>query len=1153
MVFTLVLARYLSERTEQEDASAQTGAGNTITVCATGIVGQNGCDYIGGDNIQKAIDIAQNGTVVFIKSGNYVNVSVTVGMDKNITIEGDNSTFLKGIGYNEGINTMGTISLIDNSITTISNINFIGGYRGIMLRDNAHSTITNNQIISHVSEGIRTEEQSQAIIKNNFISNNSRSGVFIYDQSQANITNNVISLNTFSGIGTSSQAQATIDNNVINSNFIHGIHTIQQSKAIVLNNTLVANGTHGIGCGEDSSCNVINNISVLNKGGGIVGKSRNNFTNLKYNLSNNNNIGNFDDFYTANELSAWGNIQVDPQFVSATDFHLKSTSPAKNTGDPNIKDTDGSRSDMGMYGGPNSCPNGGCEYKPLILNSSFEWGNLGGWNYGVGIDSTATRVVNCEQFGPCSDEKQYLILARNLSADKSKADFSTEWIETGQDLGGKKIRVTFNAKAHSTASVHQPPPALEGLFIQREHTNESGWLQQIAIPKTTLTGSWKTYSFDLTIPATDKVNTSRFRIVLKPELNYGYQLGYYYDNIRAEVLASTVVNTPTTKPVASNTPKPVATNTPTPTPTATPTPQPQAEKLSQIVLNDTGDTFYYRSCNMDKTKEEGVDYNKCNNYSYNSEVWTKHSVKSLLIKDGTVLQSKLRSLDIDHRYEPKPQSQNMKDMIYYTAVSETGNKVFTKSCEAVDNQDVANCSAWYTTPAQNIGAPSVTKIGSLENTTFYRNGKYYTTTKLLNDSNGYEFWSKECEVKAGEVSSTCSNWVKDDHQASMNNYKSSNTYQFQSGTAIKMKESFLTDVLGSIENYVCTFSPNSTNPYLSCHGNSATTKPTTDVETLQIPVNNNTKLKDANSISTFVSDLQRLDLPAECRATQISPNSVDVLAGNDISLQNLLNAKVPFNNGYNTQFQLTLPSQLDKSSANATNTLCSYTLENGVGKYTCGYGNSSSTGVYVKIKDSVAVGTEIKVNSQVQSGEVITTCPVLTLTVKDIPNPEITNTPKPTATPTVEPALVDCRDKTPDFIDGNKRPGSKVEYLVRLRFPETEVNEDVVVRDELPNNLELVEYPSFCEVKTGEVFSSVLGISDFRAERGALLISIILIAGLSGGVAYLIVSHNKGSVKIRVLADKPYLVALLAAGSVLLIGTIYFMIKNEDVSPTDSS
>ena len=114
MVFTLVLARYLSERTEQEDASAQTGAGNTITVCATGIVGQNGCDYIGGDNIQKAIDIAQNGTVVFIKSGNYVNVSVTVGMDKNITIEGDNSTFLKGIGYNEGINTMGTISLIDN-------------------------------------------------------------------------------------------------------------------------------------------------------------------------------------------------------------------------------------------------------------------------------------------------------------------------------------------------------------------------------------------------------------------------------------------------------------------------------------------------------------------------------------------------------------------------------------------------------------------------------------------------------------------------------------------------------------------------------------------------------------------------------------------------------------------------------------------------------------------------------------------------------------------------------------------------------------------------------------------------------------------------------------------------------------------------------
>ncbi|OQY71750.1 MAG: hypothetical protein B6D44_11950, partial [Ignavibacteriales bacterium UTCHB2] len=34
------------------------------------------------------------------------------------------------------------------------------------------------------------------------------------------------------------------------------------------------------------------------------------------------------------------------------DFHLQAYSPAIDKGDPNILDLDGSRSDIGMYGGP---------------------------------------------------------------------------------------------------------------------------------------------------------------------------------------------------------------------------------------------------------------------------------------------------------------------------------------------------------------------------------------------------------------------------------------------------------------------------------------------------------------------------------------------------------------------------------------------------------------------------------------------------------------------------------------------------------------------------------------------------------------------------------------------------------------------------------
>jgi parallel beta-helix repeat protein len=48
-----------------------------------------------------------------------------------------------------------------------------------------------------------------------------------------------------------------------------------------------------------------------------------------------------------------GNLSVDPGFVNAAanDFHLTNASACKNAGDPALMDGDGSRADLGMYGG----------------------------------------------------------------------------------------------------------------------------------------------------------------------------------------------------------------------------------------------------------------------------------------------------------------------------------------------------------------------------------------------------------------------------------------------------------------------------------------------------------------------------------------------------------------------------------------------------------------------------------------------------------------------------------------------------------------------------------------------------------------------------------------------------------------------------------
>jgi hypothetical protein len=51
------------------------------------------------------------------------------------------------------------------------------------------------------------------------------------------------------------------------------------------------------------------------------------------------------------DTSEGGNIYVDPMFLGGDDYHLQYGSPCIDAGDPNIKDPDSSRSDMGRFGG----------------------------------------------------------------------------------------------------------------------------------------------------------------------------------------------------------------------------------------------------------------------------------------------------------------------------------------------------------------------------------------------------------------------------------------------------------------------------------------------------------------------------------------------------------------------------------------------------------------------------------------------------------------------------------------------------------------------------------------------------------------------------------------------------------------------------------
>jgi len=97
--------------------------------------------------------------------------------------------------------------------------------------------------------------------------------------------------------------------------------------------------------------NIIKNNVIINSPLGITIEPGNNPI-IQYNNSWNNgtNYGGFTPDST--------NLSVDPMIVNEDttlgdlDFHLQMFSPLINAGDPNILDVDGSRSDIGLYGGP---------------------------------------------------------------------------------------------------------------------------------------------------------------------------------------------------------------------------------------------------------------------------------------------------------------------------------------------------------------------------------------------------------------------------------------------------------------------------------------------------------------------------------------------------------------------------------------------------------------------------------------------------------------------------------------------------------------------------------------------------------------------------------------------------------------------------------
>jgi hypothetical protein len=153
------------------------------------------------------------------------------------------------------------------------------------------------------------------------------------------------------GISVSNNSSVTIKNNVFQVGTSGTAVQIQSSpSAQVINNTFYLNGTAVI---RDADSVIVDNNIFLNNTANISQGAIASQLNITYNAFFPSTTGLQGTNYIPNTVVT----QTDPLFVDAAnlDFHLMAGSPCIDNGDSNITDgIDGTRSDIGAYGGPDA-------------------------------------------------------------------------------------------------------------------------------------------------------------------------------------------------------------------------------------------------------------------------------------------------------------------------------------------------------------------------------------------------------------------------------------------------------------------------------------------------------------------------------------------------------------------------------------------------------------------------------------------------------------------------------------------------------------------------------------------------------------------------------------------------------------------------------
>lgn len=373
-----------------------------------------------GQSIQAKINSATNGDTITIYAGLYSENLTITGKDVRLLRPASQAVTLSGNLTFSGLSNAYAFSdftwggMADKNLTVTSCLNFtLSGIRSSAGNLVFAGSNTVARVLDVVLGGgnVTVNSGTTIDIARCIVTGNVTAGAPVQRVSfirstvteafDSSASNTLVSYSSLRWFRQRASGKAVLVGNTINERFSVGGNTIEvrdTSFVKVMNNVIrdgsADNHNAAFFVGWEATLRALNNVLFNYIGapwysdrGFYFESNRSTFSeissNIGYSIQDEFLYGSFNYINAFNNLSATGSgggvylashISSDPAFVDTTNFVLGPTSPARNAGDPDPRynDIDGTRNDMGIYGGPFYDPEGRTGSKPVVLDANLD-------------------------------------------------------------------------------------------------------------------------------------------------------------------------------------------------------------------------------------------------------------------------------------------------------------------------------------------------------------------------------------------------------------------------------------------------------------------------------------------------------------------------------------------------------------------------------------------------------------------------------------------------------------------------------------------------------------------------------------------------------------------------------------------------------------